>query len=171
MKSLITAALILSLPFAALSETAGKSNVKAQVKAKAKAKPPAAAGQVTPVTQSDMPLTAAQLALVPHVYVGHQACESGVGVTLTADPASTGYFHVNVKNHTYHMFPVVTTSGAVRLEDKKEGAIWLQMSNKSMMMNQKLGSRLADDCINPAQAAVALAMKNNNTPGLLDALK
>ncbi|MDO8457325.1 MAG: hypothetical protein Q7T07_10485 [Burkholderiaceae bacterium] len=163
MKSLITAVLMLSLPFAVLSETASKS--------KAKAKQPVAAEQPSHADQSDAPLTAAQLALIPQVYVGHQACEAGVGVTLTPDPKSTGYFHVNVKNRTYHMFPVVTSSGAIRLEDKKEGAIWLQMSNKSMMMNHKLGSRLADDCINPAQAAVALAMKKNNTPSILDTPK
>lgn len=163
MKSLITAALILSLPFAALSQTTGKS--------KAKAKQPVAAEQTTHADQGDAPLTAAQLALIPHVYVGQQTCESGVSVTLTADPASAGYFHVTVKNRTYHMFPVVTSSGALRLEDKKEGAIWLQMSNKSMMMNHKLGSRLADDCINTAQAAVALAMKKNNTPSILDTAK
>lgn len=167
MKSLITAALILSLPFAALSETASKSKTKA----KAKAKQTVAAEQTTHADQGDEPLTAAQLALVPQVYVGHQPCEAGVGVTLTQDPNSMGYFHVNVKNRTYHMFPVVTSSGAVRLEDKKEGAIWLQMSNKSMMMNQKLGSRLADDCINPAQAAVALAMKKNKTPSIFDTTK
>ncbi|MDO8768604.1 MAG: hypothetical protein Q7K57_07870 [Burkholderiaceae bacterium] len=169
MKLLITAVLILSLPFAALSETASKT--KAKAKAKAKVKQPVVAEQTTHADQGDAPLTAAQLALIPQVYVGHQPCEAGVSVTLTPDPKSAGYFHVSVKNHTYHMFPVVTSSGAVRLEDKTEGAIWLQMSNKSMMMNQKLGLRLADDCINPAQAAVALAMKKNPTPGILDAVK
>lgn len=163
MKLLITAVLMLYLPFAAMSETASK--------AKTKAKTPVAAAQASAADTSDAPLTAAQLALVPHVHVGHQKCEAGVSVTLTEDAKEAGYFHVKVKTHTYHMHPVVTASGAVRLEDKKEGAIWLQMTNKSMMMNQKLGQRLADDCINPVQAAVALAMKKNPPPGILDAPK
>lgn len=163
MKSLITAVLILGLPLVALSETPSKSKTKAKQHVIAEPASQAAA--------SDTPLTEAQLALIPHVYVGHQPCESGVGVTLSPDPKTPGYFHVNVKNRTYHMFPVVTSSGAVRLEDNQEGAVWLQMSNKSMMMNQKIGSRLADDCINPAQAAVALAMKKNGTPGIFDVLK
>lgn len=163
MKSLITAVLILSLPFAVLSQTESKS--------KAKTKPSAAAEQTRPSTHVDAPLTPAQTAIVPNVYTGSQACEAGVNVVLTPDVNGSGYFNVAVKNRNYHMYPVVTLSGAVRLEDPREGAIWLQMSNKSMMMNQKTGSRLADDCINPAQAAVALAMKKNATPGILDALR
>lgn len=161
MKSFITAALILSVPFAAVSETAKKSKKMIQH--------PVATQHANSADPSDTSLTAAQLALIPHVHVGRQACESGVSVTLTPDPKLTGYFHVHVKNHMYHMFPVVTSSGALRLEDKKEGAIWLQMSNKSMMMHQKLGQRLADDCINPAQAAVAMAMKKNPVPSILEA--
>lgn len=163
MKSLLTAALILSLPFAALSQVESKS--------KAKKKPAAVAEQALPSTAVDAPLTPAQTAIVPNVYTGPQACEAGVSVILTPDVSGSGYFSVTVKSRTYHMYPVVTLSGAVRLEDPKEGAIWLQMTNKSMMMNQKTGSRLADDCINPAQAAVALAMKKNGTPGILDAPK
>lgn len=172
MKLLITAALIFSLPWAAWSQTDAKPSATIKVKSQAanKVKSPTIAEQNVPTVQ-DMPLTPAQEAIVPHVYTGQQACEAGVSVTLTADTNTSGYFNVVVKNRTYHMYPVVTLSGAVRLEDPKEGAIWLQMTNKSMMMNQKSGSRLADDCINAAQAAVALAMKNNATPGLLDAKK
>ncbi len=161
LKALSLVALVLSLPMAALSETTSK----------AKAKTKSQAEQAGRADEAETPLTAAQLALVPNVHTGRQACEAGVAVTLTPDAKSAGYFHVNLKNRTYHMHPVVTTSGALRLEDKKEGAVWLQMSNKSMMMNHKLGARLADDCINDAQAAVALAMKKNATPGLLDAPK
>ena len=66
------------------------------------------------------------------------------------------------------MRPVATTTGVVRLEDPKSGAVWLQISNKSMLMNQKLGRRLADECMTPEQTAVALALKKGATPGLLD---
>jgi hypothetical protein len=165
MKPLIAAVLIVSLPFAAFSQTDIKS------KFKSKSKPDTVVEQTRTSTHVGAPLTSAQAAIVPHVYTGQQACEAGVSVTLTPDANASGYFNVAVKNRMYHMYPVVTLSGAVRLEDPREGAIWLQMTNKSMMMNQKTGSRLADDCINPAQAAVALAMKSNATPGLLDTKK
>jgi hypothetical protein len=46
--------------------------------------------------------------------------------------------------------------------------MWLQLGNKSMLMSQKLGQRLADDCMNPAQHAVNEALKKNPAPSLLE---
>jgi hypothetical protein len=90
-------------------------------------------------------------------------------VTIAADPKLPGYFDVHGKKFRFRMVPVVTSTGAIRLEDSQAGAVWLQLSNKSMLMNQKLGSRLADACVTPAQALVALAMEKSPPPGLLDA--
>jgi hypothetical protein len=89
-------------------------------------------------------------------------------VTLTHDPLSPGYFNVHGKNFRYRMFPVATTTGAIRLEDRQAGAVWLQLSNKSMLMNQKAGQRMADECMSPAQLTVAQAMKDRPARGLLD---
>lgn len=75
------------------------------------------------------------------------------------------------KNFKYRMFPVPTTTNTVRLEDRKAGAVWLQMGNKSMLMSQKLGTRLADECMSPAQMAVAEAIKLNPPVSVLDAPK
>jgi hypothetical protein len=66
------------------------------------------------------------------------------------------------------MTPVVSSTGAIRLEDAQAGAMWLQLSNKSMLMNSKVGQRIADECQSPAQMAVAEAMKLAPPPGLLD---
>jgi hypothetical protein len=74
-----------------------------------------------------------------------------------------------MKKNTYHMSPVETTTGAVRLEDPQAGAMWLQLQNKSMLMNSKLGQRMADECQSPNQMAVAEAMKLAPPPSLLDA--
>ena len=49
------------------------------------------------------------------------------------------------------MHPVESRTGAIRLEDPKRGAMWLQLGNKSMLMSQKLGQRLADECQSPEQ--------------------
>ena len=51
----------------------------------------------------------------------------------------------------------------------ERGAMWLQLGNKSMLMSQKLGQRLADDCMNPAQHAVNEALKKEPGTNLLDA--
>jgi len=69
------------------------------------------------------------------------------------------------------MSPVKTSTGTVRLEDKHAGAVWLQIANKSMLMNQKVGQRLADECMSPDQLQVAEAIKKNPPPSLLEAPK
>ena len=66
------------------------------------------------------------------------------------------------------MQPVVTSTGAIRLEDHKAGAVWVQIANKSMLLNQKQGQRMADECMTPQQVTVAEAMKKNPPPSLLD---
>ena len=84
-------------------------------------------------------------------------------------PKSPGYFNVRGKGFSYRMHPVVTSTGAIRLEDQHDGgAVWLQLANKSMLMDQKAGKRLADECSTPAQVAVAEALKKNPAPSLID---
>jgi hypothetical protein len=98
-------------------------------------------------------------------------CELGASVNLTQDDKAPGYFDMQGKNFKYRMFPVATTTGAIRLEDQKAGAVWLQLANKSMLMNQKLGIRLADECMSPTQVAMAEVLKRNPPPSVLDAPK
>ena len=162
------------LPVAVLAQTSAATPQKTEKKAS-----PAPASRVeakskanqmaTGIQAADDALTPAEMAIAEHVYVGKLPCELGASVTLTADPKFPGFFSVTNKNLKFRMFPVVTTTGAIRLEDKKAGAVWLQLANKSMLMNQKLGQRLADNCVNPAQAAVAAALEKNPGVSVLDA--
>ena len=121
------------------------------------------------VSAADAALTPGELAIAERVYTGKLPCELGASVTLTPDVKSPGFFDVRVKNLKFRMFPVETSTGAIRLEDRKVGAVWLQLANKSMLMNQKLGQRLADACMNPTQVAVAEALEKNPAPSVLDA--
>ena len=116
-------------------------------------------------------LTPAEMAIAERVQVGLVPCELGASVTLTADKKMPGYFDMQGKNFKYRMFPVVTSTGAIRLEDQKAGAVWLQLANKSMLMNQKLGIRLADECMSPTQLVVAENLKLNPPASILEALK
>jgi len=102
------------------------------------------------------------------VHTGRMVCELGNSVTVTPDPQQPARFIVQMKKNTYHMTPVETTTGAVRLEDAQAGAMWLQLPNKSMLMNSKLGQRMADECQSDHQVNVAQAMKLNPPPSLLD---
>ena len=114
--------------------------------------------------------TPAELAIAERVQVGKIPSELGASVTLTADAKNPGYFDMQGKNFSYRMFPVATSTGAIRLEDQKAGAVWLQLANKSMLMNQKLGIRLADECTSPAQLEVAQNLKLNPPVSILEAL-
>ncbi len=118
---------------------------------------------------SEAALTAEQLLIAQRVEVGPVQCELGQWVAVVADPKVPGYFDVSGKKFHFRMAPVVTSTGAIRLEDAKAGAVWLQLSNKSMLMSQKLGARLADACVTSAQAVVAAAMEKTPPPSLLDA--
>jgi len=102
------------------------------------------------------------------VHTGRMVCELGNSVTVTPDPQVPGSFVLQMRQLTYHMTPVVSSTGAVRLEDAKAGAMWLQLANKSMLMNSKIGQRMADECQSPAQQAEAEAMKLSPPLSLLD---
>lgn len=130
-----------------------------------------ATGQVaTGLIAADAALSPAELDIAQRVHVGRIACELGAFVDVQADPAAPGHFNVEGKGFKYRMVPVATTTGTVRLEDAKGGAVWLQIANKSMLMNQKIGQRLADECMSSEQVVVAEAIKRNPPPSVLDPL-
>jgi hypothetical protein len=108
------------------------------------------------------------LAIAQQIHQGLMPCEMGASVRVEADAAAPGYFNVQSKGFRYRMYPVRTTTGALRLEDKKAGAVWLQLANKSMLMDQKKGRRVADECAHPEQVAYSQDMKTNPPPSLFD---
>ena len=166
----------------AAAKAASTQSAKAKepaAKKVAKAEPPSsrtqlksAANQVaTGIIAAEAALTPDELAISERVHVGRIPCELGAFVTVTADAASPGRFHVEGKGFKYYMTPVATTTGTVRLEDIRGGAVWLQIANKSMLMNQKVGQRLADECKSDAQVVVAEAIKKNPPVSVLDPIK
>jgi hypothetical protein len=119
--------------------------------------------------------TAAQAALTPgeldvarRVETGRFPCELGQAVEVQSEGRTAGMFIVTLGNQRFRMQPVETTTGALRLEDPQRGGVWLQLANKSMLMNQKLGRRLADECMSPQQVRVADAMKNAPPVNILE---
>jgi len=120
------------------------------------------------VNAVEQPVAPQELSIAERVHVGHLPCELGASVRLTADANLPGYFNLQGKGYKYRMRPVTTSTGAIRLEDEKAGAVWLQLANKSMLMDQKNGRRLADECAHPDQVAMANEMKLNPPPALID---
>ena len=102
--------------------------------------------------------------------MGTLPCELGQTVVLAPDVAQEGYFTLRLGSKGYRVAPEETTTGAIRLEDKAAGIVWLQLANKSMLMSQKLGQRLADECMSPLQATFADEMKKNPPVSILEPL-
>ena len=173
-------ALMLTQPAAAATkeQTSSAASKKAAAakktpSKKTTAKAAAAAGAGTAaVAASAGPASAAlspeALVLADRVHTGRIGCELGQHVNVTKDGSNPGYFFVDGKGFKFHMSPVTTSTGVVRLEDKSAGAVWLQIANKSMLMNQKQGQRLADECMSAEQIQVAEAIKKNPPQSLLE---
>lgn len=127
--------------------------------------------EATPVDDDPkLELSEADLAAAKQVYMGEMPCELGAKVKVAAGRRD-GIFVVTTKGYRFLMHPVESRTGAIRLEDPKRGAMWLQLGNKSMLMSQKLGQRLADECQSPQQVTFAEELKRNPRPSILDAPK
>jgi hypothetical protein len=162
LKGIFTLLATASLACASLSyaQTAAKKPAaKPAVKKVAKAAAPAAAA---------VALSSEQLSIAQIVTTGRIACANGQSVTITPDAKTQGAFDLQFGKTRYVVTPKPTSSGAVRLEDPRSGIVFMQLANKSMLFNEKQSRRLADDCVSPAQQAVADQMKANPTPGVLD---
>ena len=169
MKKCLLSALLMACPVVIWAqstvnpENANKGLAKSRLETKNKAHP-----MVIDTMVAEAVLTPAELEIAGRVHLGKLPCELGAFVYLTADPQSPGYFDVHTKTQKYRMFPVQTSTGVIRLEDHRAGAVWLQLANKSMLMNHKLGKRLADACMSPEQIVMVEKMLVNPAPGLLD---
>lgn len=157
---------VLSMPALAVSAASQGS-----VKTKPSVAKSARKALVPPVEAVYTELSAAQLAVADQVALGKIPCELAAHVSISPHPHSAGRFILELGREKHFMEPVLTSTGAVRLEDAQSGAVWLQLVNKSMLMNQKQGKRLADDCMNTDQLRVTQAMARSPQPGLLDPLE
>jgi hypothetical protein len=141
---------------------------KAAATRQAAHKTPPAAQPAAPKAAAEAPMGQEELSIAQRVHQGNLPCELGAAVRIEPDQIQPGYFNVQGKGFRYRMHPVATSTGAIRLEDKQAGAVWLQLANKSMLMDQKKGQRVADECAHPDQMAYAAQMKNNPPPPLIE---
>ena len=171
MKVLFASILIASLSGAAMAQTqpaapaapAAKPTKPVAVKAAPAPSKRQAIEEATPTSEPDprIKLSEVQLAIAKTVFVGEIQCELGQKVTIKPMKRE-GFFFVSRGVNKFVMHPEESRTGAIRLEDPVRGALWLQLANKSMLMNQKEGKRLADECISPEQADFAKNMKPVN---------
>ena len=122
----------------------------------------------TPVESLSKRLSDSELAIAQRVYTGRIQCELGADITVTPDEKNPGFFNVAAGKQRYYMHPVESRTGAIRLEDGRAEAMMLQLGSKSMVLNQKLGQRVADECQTAEQKQFAAQLERTGGPGLLD---
>jgi len=144
---------------------ADKAHAKKPVSVK-KAPPATKRQAIEEATPTEEPnpadkLTAAELEIAKRIHTGEIQCELGQKVSIKPMKRE-GYFFVSRGINKFVMHPVESRTGAIRLEDPARGALWLQLANKSMLMSQKEGKRLADDCQSAEQVDYAKNMRPVN---------
>lgn len=130
---------------AAASKPVAKPAPKPAAKAPTKPAPPVAA----PLPDA----SAEQLEAAALTYLGHYDCEFDKKVRVAAHPRHAGYVDVHMHPNVWTMRPVLSRTGALRLEDVKGRMLMLQVANKSMVMDVKLGQRVLDGCMHEVQKA------------------
>ena len=179
MRALLATLLIAAVPALGLAQTPAPAKPVAKPAAKPATKDGAAKPKLarsaqkaveenTPIEDDpSIKLSDADVEVARKVYVGDIPCELGANVKITPMKRE-GMFMITTKGHRFRMHPVESRTGAIRLEDPSRGAMWLQLGNKSMLMSQKLGQRLADECQSPQQLTYAETLKTNPLPSILE---
>ena len=101
----------------------------------------------------------AQVAASERAYLGNYACEFKESVHIEKHPKVAGYIDVQWQKHRFTMKPVLSSTGALRLEDVTGRTLMIQIANKSMLLDTKIGQRLLDDCVHPEQEKLMAAAK------------
>jgi hypothetical protein len=129
-------------PAAAKSGKAGKAGKPATPRQQLKSE----ASGLALATATAETINQAQLDVAARVLTGTADCEFKQSITVQPVDGQPGYFTVGHKGQRYTMVPEETATGAVRLQDKRAGVVWLQIPTKSMLMNARLGQRMVDAC-------------------------
>ena len=145
----ILAAGVVALPAAAQTAPA-KPAAKAAAPAKAA---PAKPEMIIPDAYPEQ-VKAAEL-----VYYGKYDCEFNQTVDIAQSPKYPAYVTVKHGKGEWLMKPVLSSTGAVRLEDVKGETLMVQIASKSMLLNTMTARRIVDDCVSPKQRELIEAAK------------
>jgi hypothetical protein len=127
-----------------------------------------AAPKAKSVRQSALPAASPeQLDAVDRVLLGTYACEFGKSIQVAKDVANAGYITLKLAKQSWVMKPVLSSTGAIRLEDVKGQTLLLQILTKSMLMNVKAGKRVVDGCVHDTQRAAEEHLRANPLPSNL----
>lgn len=144
-------ALCASTTMAQTTPAAKPAAKPAAVKAAPKAAAKKAAPKAPPV-EAPLPVAEGeQTAAAAMVHFGDYGCEFNQTVTVAMNPKYDAYIDVVYGKQRFTMKPVLSSTGALRLEDVKGQTMMLQIAYKSMLMDVKVGRRLVDECVHDKQ--------------------
>ncbi len=146
----VAVALFSASAFAQQAAPAAKPALKPLIK-KGKATAPAE----KPLAPADQ----TQLDAAERTLYGPYQCDFNQTIDVSINPKTPGYVDVAFAKKVYTMKPVLSSTGALRLEDVKGVTLLLQIANKSMLMDTKAGRRLVDACVHEKQRASAAAIE------------
>lgn len=115
------------------------------------------------------PADAEQIDAAKQVYYGAYECEFKQSVRITEHPTHASYVGVTHGKAAYLMKPVMSSTGAVRLEDVRGETLMVQISSKSMLLNVRSGQRIVDECITPRQRELVEAARAAKAEAALNA--
>lgn len=158
-------------PFLAVATALACLLSAATVGAAEPVKKAAAKAKAVKATKAEPTLPAAegeQLAAAAMTHFGEYQCEQSKAVQVAMNPKFDGYIDVLFGKQRWTMKPVLSSTGALRLEDVKGQTMMLQIAHKSMLMDVKVGRRLVDECVHEKQAqAKAEAQSQPAAPSMM----
>ena len=154
----LVAAGAIALPAAA--QTAPAPAVKPAAKAAVKSAAPAAPKKPEMIIPDAYP---EQVKAAEMVYYGKYECEFNQTVDIEQSPKHASYVVVKHNKGEWLMKPVLSSTGAIRLEDVRGETLMVQIATKSMLLNTMTARRIVDDCISPKQREQIEAAKAAKT--------
>ncbi|RZL08357.1 MAG: hypothetical protein EOP40_13385 [Rubrivivax sp.] len=136
----------------AAKATATKTSKRAAKRAATKTKKAAAviaATQLVPLPEA----SAEQLSAAERVLIGRYECEFKKTILVDRNDKNPGYVNLTLGKQSWVTKPVLSSTGAIRLEDTESEILLLQILTKSMVMNIKTGQRVVDGCVHEVQRA------------------
>lgn len=145
LRLLAACAAIAGLMAAPLTLQAQTAAPKPVAKSGKKAVAPKAAEFIIPAASAE------QVDAAERVYYGVYDCEFNQSIQIVASAKHPSYVDIKHGKADYLMKPVLSSTGAIRLEDVRGETLMVQIAAKSMLLNVKTARRLVDDCISPKQ--------------------
>jgi len=117
-------------------------------------------GPPPPPPRAEQPLPPApgeQIAAAAMTHFGDYECEFKQTINVDINRKFDGYVDVRFEKNLWTMKPVLSHTGALRLEDVRGRMLMLQIANKSMLMDTQIGRRIVDNCVHEKQRLAAQA--------------